>query len=97
MKKIIRLTESDLTKIVRRVIKEQESNDVVEKYMSLMDYFVGHYHIGIKENEMETLIENIQDIVLNASRDNDLSDDELHELYEYADSLTTYIYDEFYN
>lgn len=30
MKKIIRLTESDLTRIVRRVIKENENSDVFE-------------------------------------------------------------------
>ena len=30
MKKIIRLTESDLTRIVRRVIKENKNSDVFE-------------------------------------------------------------------
>ena len=30
MKRVIRLTESDLTRIVRRVIKENESGDVLE-------------------------------------------------------------------
>ncbi len=36
MKKIIRLTESDLTRIVRRVIKEDEDEDTTD-YMDCLD------------------------------------------------------------
>jgi hypothetical protein len=97
MKKIIRLTESDLTKLVRRVIKEQESNNLVEKYMSYMDYFVGHYRLGITVNEIQYLVDGIETVYLDANEDNDLSDDELNELYEYADGLIKYINDEFYH
>ena len=42
MTKIIRLTESDLTKLVRRVIKEQNqlsSQEVFELQTALNDYF----------------------------------------------------------
>ena len=42
MKKIIKLTESDLTKLVRRVIKEQNqlsSQEVFELQTALNDYF----------------------------------------------------------
>jgi hypothetical protein len=38
MKKIIRLTENDLTKLVKRIIKEQDENEeYLEKFKILID------------------------------------------------------------
>ena len=38
MKKVVRLTESDLTRIVRRVIKEQISDDDMDELEGFMDH-----------------------------------------------------------
>jgi len=38
MKKVIRLTESDLTRIVKRIIKESNGDELEEDYFDLEDY-----------------------------------------------------------
>lgn len=43
MKKIIRLTERDITRIVRRVIKENETSNECEKLLSDMEYVFSDY------------------------------------------------------
>jgi len=61
MKKIIRLTETDLTRIIRRVIAEQEAKQVAGPFKdnkNKLDYYVyeenGKFYIyykTVKENE----------------------------------------------
>jgi hypothetical protein len=65
MKKIIRLTESDLTRIVRRVIKEENSSMLsdfalqeIKPYLEGMGYRVG-------------LFGNVSDIPMDKMKDND--------------------------
>jgi len=58
MKKVIRLTESDLTRIVKRVISESEDKDhnkIKKLICSAMDRFVGEgdYTCGYKKSSDE--------------------------------------------
>jgi alpha-N-acetylglucosamine transferase len=58
MKKTIRLTESDLTRIVKRVIKEQSTQG--KNYHQVLSEF------GLDENSLEQLVNIQQSIVKNA-------------------------------
>ena len=50
MKRIVRLTESDLTRIVKRVLKEQSddrfSNEFYDEYAEFLDYRADIYGTG---------------------------------------------------
>ena len=46
MKKVIRLTESDLTRIVKRVIKENENEEYLEKIKMLID--AEHFEVALQ-------------------------------------------------
>jgi hypothetical protein len=58
MKRIIRLTESDLTRIVRRVIKEND--DYNDK--SMYDPYYGDYDDDLEPADDNEYLENLQDI-----------------------------------
>jgi len=49
MKKIIRLTESDLTRIVKRVIKENEEGSISEIYKVITDEEIENFKINLLE------------------------------------------------
>jgi hypothetical protein len=65
MKKVIRLTESDLTRIVKRVIKENENEEYLEKIKMLVD--AEHFEpalqmaetLGLEEKVIELIIDKI--------------------------------------
>jgi len=59
MKKVIRLTENDLSKIVKRVISE--SVDYYDKIVSILEppYFKNLRSIGINENQYETILSKV--------------------------------------
>ena len=56
MKRIVRLTESDLTRLVRRIIKEQneQANPVADKILSEIEYLCKTFR------EAETVPANIK-------------------------------------
>jgi len=89
MKKIVKLTENDLTRIVKRVIKENDnkmSHDPSYKYFDEIDDILNYV---MMDNEMtlkniELTIDEISDIMSIANSDEDLSDDELDEIISYA-------------
>jgi len=58
MKKVIRLTESDLVKLVKRVIMEQEGKSVTVKDLKKMGYDVPVGDIPLSMHKDETLIDN---------------------------------------
>jgi hypothetical protein len=65
MGKVIRLTESDLTRIVKRVIKENENEEYLEKIKMLVD--AEHFEpalqmaetLGLEEKVIELIIDKI--------------------------------------
>jgi len=98
MRKITRLTESDLRRIVRRVIKESDrpeyqplgmtdypSNERFEMYMDEMDE--AHQDYALHENP-KLLRKHLKSILNKASKDKQISDKELRLLEDdYYDSL----------
>lgn len=67
MKKIVRLTESDLTKIVKRVIKENEEKDAIEKIAKFVFSklpkddikFIGNLYKELGYDKFEDTIEDV--------------------------------------
>jgi hypothetical protein len=86
MKKIIKLTESDLKRIVKKVIQEQERiDDPSDKYFMEIDY-IANYAMdeAMEPEDIEVAIDEISDIMHDADSDEDLSDDELDDIISYA-------------
>lgn len=95
MKRIIRLTESDLTRIVKRVIKESEKEDDY-KDRSMYSPYYGDEEWGERdmgEETLQDLIEEARDILENELG---FSIDAINEMDEFdiVDALRDYSYDE---
>jgi len=86
MKKIVRLTESDLTRIVKRVIKENEENDFMFYMEELgeLNNKLGWDGLHIEGEEMEYFVDEIYQIVRNSKQDNNLSKDEISKIEGFA-------------
>ena len=79
MVKIIRLTEADLTILIKKIVNEQERiDDPSDKYFMEIDY-IANYAIdeAMEPEDIEAAIDEISDIMGEADSDEDLSDDEL--------------------
>jgi hypothetical protein len=91
MKKIIRVTESDLTRIVKRVIKESvESNfmfymEELGEYANQLDW----EGLDIEGEEMEYFVDDIYRIVHYAKQDGTLSEDEIDEIEGFAAGIVS--------
>jgi hypothetical protein len=86
MKKIIKLTESDLARIVKRVIKEQEENNFMF-YMEELSEFANQLDwdgLDIEGEEMEYFVDEIYQIVHNAKQDSNLTEDEISQIEGFA-------------
>jgi hypothetical protein len=95
MKRIIRLTESDLTRIVKRVIKESEKEDDY-KDRSMYDPYYGDEEWGQTdrgEEELQDLIEEARDILENEC-EYDLHDINLMSEYDIVMALNQEGYEE---
>jgi aspartokinase len=84
--KIIRLTESELTKLVKKVIEEQNrNNDPSDQYFMAIDYIANYAMDESMESEdIEAAIDEISDIMHASNSDDELSDDELDEIISYG-------------
>lgn len=86
MKKIIRLTESDLSRIVKRVIRESKSYDVnnlehlKNKIKEIYDYF---------ENEVEVMVEK------DGSLSPEVAGEFMHTLQDYIGSIFDFYREDF--
>jgi len=89
MKKVIRLTESDLSRLVKKIIIEQESfaNSNFDEYMMTLDWIAGHFDDETTKEELDFLVKNIEYEVGNILNDDELSDKEHDELISHADFL----------
>ena len=91
MKKVIKLTESDLTRIVKRVIKESnESNfmfymEELGEYANQLDW----EGLDIEGEEMEHFVDDIYQIVHNAKQDDTLTEDEIDEIEGFAAGIVS--------
>jgi len=99
MKKTVRLTESDLIKLVQKIVKEQELDDdeenVFEEHMMTLDHIANHFNRNTTEEELDFMINQIEYEVESAIKGEELSDDELDELTDYAYFLVDELMSEF--
>jgi hypothetical protein len=84
MKKIVRLTESDLRKLVKKLAKEQ-MEDPTEDYFKIID-MVGNHAMQEEDDldEVEKCINEIYKIMEEAYRDENLSDEQADEIINYG-------------
>jgi HEPN domain-containing protein len=95
MKKVIRLTESELIKVIKRLIKENDDdNDVLYDYMRTLDYIAGQFEFDENtteeelEEELEYILDRIEYEIQSAVQGEELTDDQINELVKYADEVT---------
>jgi hypothetical protein len=91
MKKIVKLTESDLTRIVKRVIEEQEDNDFMVYMEDLAEYAnkLDWDGLDIEGEEMEYFVDEIYQIVYNAKQDENLTDEEISQIEGFAAGIVS--------
>ena len=97
MPKIVKLTESDLMKLVERVLRESkdENENAFDEIMQNLDHIANNFDRNTTEEELEELISEIEYEVESAIRGEELSDDELDELVTYSDFLVDELVSEF--
>lgn len=86
MKKTSKLTESDLTRLVKKIVKEQEAmEDPTEDYLKIIDIVANHaMHEEDNLDEVEKCINEIYKIMEDAYQDDDLSDEQADEIINYG-------------
>jgi hypothetical protein len=98
MKNKIRLTESDLINLIQKVIKEQEQgSDVFNEYMDTLDHIANEFDRDTTEEELDMILNEMEHMLHSAVKEDELSDDELEELHEYASDLARELEFEFRN
>ena len=88
---IKKLTESDLTRIVKRVVKENEENSF-DFYMEELGEFVNKLDwegLDVEGEEMEYFVDEIYQIVHNAKQDGNLSKDEISQIEGFAMNIVS--------
>jgi hypothetical protein len=94
--KIIRLTESDLTRLVKKIVEQHRIDDLSGKYFSDIDYIVNYAMDEVMEPEdIEAAIDEISDIMMEADSDDELSDDELDDIISYGGQVIMELEDMF--
>jgi hypothetical protein len=88
MKNKVRLTESDLIELVKRAINEQSYEEsAFEEHMGTIDHIANQFYDEITEDELDFLLNQIEYELDSAERGGELTDDELEEIYDYANDV----------
>jgi len=90
-KNIVRLTETDLVKLIKKMINEQKERESFEDYAEELDAvykeFVFGHHENVSEEDLDRAHDNIAQVLDHAENNKNVSDDEFEELYEMAEEL----------
>jgi hypothetical protein len=90
-KNIVRLTETDLVKLIKKMINEQKERESFEDYAEELDAvykeFVFSHHENVSEEDLDRAHDNIAQVLDHAENNKNISDEEFEELYEMADEL----------
>ena len=88
-KKGLKLTESDLTRLVKKIVKEQEAmEDPTEDYFKIIDHVANHaMYEEDNLDEVERCINEIYKIMQEVDFDEELSDEMADEIINYASEV----------
>ena len=86
MKKITRITESDITRLVKKIVNEQRrEDDPTEDYFKVIDMVANHAMDEEDDlDEIERCINEIYKVMDEAYQDDDLTDEQADEIIDYA-------------
>ena len=86
MKKITRITESDITRLVKKIVNEQRrEDDPTEDYFKVIDMVANHAMDEEDDlDEIERCINEIYQVMHEAYQDDDLTDEQADEIIDYA-------------
>ena len=88
MKNKVRLTESDLIELIKTAINEQSYEEsAFEEHMGTIDHIANQFYDEITEDELDFLLTQIEYELDSAERGGELTDDELEEIYDYANDV----------
>ena len=86
MSKIVKITESDLVRLVKKIVNEREI-DTFNEYMITLKHIYHEFNEETTEDELDFLINQIEYEIQTAEDDDELSDEELDELIHYAQEI----------
>ena len=89
------MTESDLVRLVKKILKEQ-GMDAFEEHMIRIQDIYDQYNEDITEEELEYLIDEIEYEIQSAQEDDELNEEELEELIRVSRDVSDDMIEMFY-
>ena len=88
MKKIVRITESDMVRLVKKIVKEHERiDDLADKYLTAIDDIFSSIDETSDQYDIEDAYDGIDNLIRSAEANDDLSEDEVDEIFNHGDSV----------